>query len=369
MDSTLIERTLDLAVSIQQIPAPTFNEKRRAAYVYDRFRAEGLLDVSLDEGGNVYARLPGNGSARPLVVSAHLDTVFPEETELAISRSLHKIAGPGIGDNALGVAGLFFLAWTLRSTKTGLTQLPGDLWLAANIGEEGLGDLVGMRCVVDRFGAQVLAYLVLEGMALGQVYHRGLGVRRYRIEARTAGGHSWVDFGQPSAVHELAGVINRLVAIPLPQEPRTSLNVGVLSGGTSVNTIAAQAHCLVDLRSEDGETLAALSSQVEAVVQAADHPGKVSIGASLVGQRPVGALPASHPLVRLAESCLEAHSVQPYPNIGSTDANLPLSRGLPAICLGLTTGGGAHTTSEFIYTRPLAQGLAQLLDFVRLVYA
>jgi len=369
MDSSLIDRILDLAVSIQQIPAPTFNEARRAAFVYDRFCEERLLDITQDAAGNVYARLPGQGSAAPLVVSAHLDTVFPHETELAITRSQNKIAGPGIGDNSLGVAGLFYLVWALRSSQTGLAQLPGDLWLVANTGEEGLGDLVGMRHVVDRFGAQARAYLILEGMALGQVYHRGLGVRRYRIDAHTTGGHSWVDFGRPSAVHELASVINRLAAIWLPQEPRTSLNVGVFSGGTSINTIAAQAYCLLDLRSEDRKTLDALAADVVAIVQAANHPGKVAVSASLVGQRPVGALPASHPLVSLAARCLEAHGIQPYPNIGSTDANLPLSRGLPAVCIGLTTGGGAHTTGEFIDIRPLHQGLAQLLDFVRLVYS
>jgi acetylornithine deacetylase/succinyl-diaminopimelate desuccinylase-like protein len=243
------------------------------------------------------------------------------------------------------------------------------VWLAANIGEEGLGDLVGMRQVVERFGSQARAYLILEGMALGQVYHRGLGVRRYRIDAETAGGHSWVDFGDPSAVHELAGLINRLAAIRLPQEPRTSLNVGVFSGGTSINTIAAHAYCLLDLRSEDLKTLDALASKVEADVAAANQPGKVKVKASLVGQRPVGALPASHPLVRLAGRCLEVQGIQPYLSIGSTDANLPLSRGLPAVCLGLTTGSGAHTTSEMIETRPLRQGLGQILDFVRLVYA
>jgi len=369
MDSSLTDRILDLAVSIQQIPAPTFNEARRAAFVYDRFCEERLLDVTQDAAGNVYARLPGQGSAAPLVVSAHLDTVFPQETELAITRSRNKIAGAGIGDNSLGVAGLFYLVWALRSLQTGLAQLPGDLWLVANTGEEGLGDLVGMRHVVDRFGAQARAYLILEGMALGQVYHRGLGVQRYRIDAQTTGGHSWVDFGRPSAVHELAGVVNHLAAIRLPQVPRTSLNIGVFSGGTSINTIAAQAYCLLDLRSEDCISLEALAAEVDAIVQAANHPGKVAMSISLVGQRPVGALPAAHPLVSLAKRCLEAHGIQPHPNIGSTDANQPLSRGLPAVCIGLTTGGGAHTTSEFIDTHPLHQGLAQLLDFVRLVYS
>ena len=368
MESSLILRTLDLAASIQQIPAPTFDEARRAAYVYERFQDEGLPDVSMDDAGNVYARLPGSGSAPPLVVSAHLDTVFPADTELSICRSAQTIAGPGIGDNSLGVASLFFLVWALRSPITGLTSLPGDIWLAANTCEEGLGDLVGMRAVVDRFGAQARAYLILEGMALGQVYHRGLGVRRYRIEAETAGGHSWVDFGEPSAIHALAHLVARLAAIPLPQEPRTSLNVGIFSGGTSINTIAAQAYCLLDLRSEDRKTLDSLATKVEDMVDEANQPGKAMVKASLVGSRPVGALPLSHPLVSLAIRCLELQGIQPHPNIGSTDANLPLSRGLPAVCLGVTKGSGAHTTGESVETRPLRQGLAQLLEFVKSVY-
>jgi tripeptide aminopeptidase len=368
MDLSLLTRTLDMAVAIQQIPAPTFSERLRARFVYERFRKEGLPDLSLDRTGNVYARLPGSGSDPPLVVSAHLDTVFPADTELTVMRSGDTISGPGIGDNSLGLAGLFFLVWALRSPRSGMTGLPGDIWLAANTGEEGLGDLVGMRAVADRFGGQVQAYLVLEGMALGQVYHRGLGVRRYRIDVETGGGHSWVDFGAPSAIHALADLVTRLAGIPLPQEPRTSLNVGVISGGTSINTIAAQAYCLLDLRSEERDTLESLASNVETMVGEANQPGKVTVKATLVGQRPVGALPASHPLVKLAIRCLEAQGIQPHPNIGSTDANLPLSRGLPAVCLGLTTGSGAHTTSEMIETRPLRQGLAQLLDFVKSVY-
>ena len=368
MHPSLLDRTLDMAVAIQQIPAPTFNEGRRAQFVYERFREEGLVDLDLDSSGNVYARLPGSGSAPPLVVSAHLDTVFPEETELTLKRDSDRIAGPGIGDNSLGLAGLFFLVWALRSTESGKSELAGDIWLAANTGEEGLGDLVGMRAVVDRFGERVQAYLALEGMALGQVYHRGLGVRRYRIDAETGGGHSWVDYGAPSAIHALANLVTRLAGIPLPQEPRTSLNVGIISGGTSINTIAAQAYCLLDLRSEERDTLKSLASNVEAMVGEANQSGKAAFNATLVGQRPVGALPATHPLVRLAMRCLEANGVQPYPNIGSTDANLPLSRGLPAVCLGLTTGSGAHTTSEMIETRPLRQGLGQLLDFVKSVH-
>jgi acetylornithine deacetylase/succinyl-diaminopimelate desuccinylase-like protein len=384
MDQSLIERILDMAVAIQQIPAPTFKERQRATFVYERFQEEGLSDVSIDALGNVAGRLPGSGNAEPLVVSAHLDTVFPDGTPLVLRREMDKVYGPGIGDNALGVAGLFGLLWAVREEslqwfdqdrsklKTKPLQalhseLPGDIWLVADVGEEGLGNLCGMRAVVDRFAAQVQAYIVLEGMALGQVYHRGLSVKRYQIITCTPGGHAWVDYGGPSAIHELASMITRLCALPLPAQPRTSMNVGVISGGTTVNSIAAQAECLLDLRSEDQRTLSELASQVEALVKAGNRTG-VQFIHHMVGERPAGALPDSHPLVRLAAHCLEAQGIQPALSIGSTDANIPLSRGLPAVCVGLTTGGGAHTPGEFIYVQPLALGLSQLLALVNSIF-
>jgi len=380
----LVERVLDMAIAIQQIPSPTFKEGRRAAFVYERFRSEGLSDVSLDALGNVVGRLPGSGNAEPLVVSAHLDTVFPEDTPLNVRREADKVYGPGIGDNALGLAGLFGLLWavrhaTLQRFEQDLSELvtkplqglpsglPGDIWLVANVGEEGLGNLRGMSAVVDRFAARVRAYVILEGMALGQVYHRGLSVKRYQITACTPGGHAWVDYGAPSAIHELAALITRLCALPLPAQPRASMNVGVISGGTTVNTIASHAECLLDLRSEDHETLSSLTSQVEEMVKAGQRPG-VQFIYQVVGERPAGALPSDHPLVRLAARCLEAQGIQATLNIGSTDANLPLSRGLPAISVGLTTGSGAHTCGEYIYVQPLRLGLAQLLGLVESVW-
>jgi acetylornithine deacetylase/succinyl-diaminopimelate desuccinylase-like protein len=227
------------------------------------------------------------------------------------------------------------------------------------VGEEGLGNLRGMRAVVARFGAQALAYIILEGMSLGQVYHRGLNVQRYRITVQTAGGHSWVDHGRPSAVHELAALVRELTLLPLPAQPRTTLNVGVIGGGTTVNTIAAQAWLELDLRSESAQALARLAAQVEALAAAANRAG-VEVKCEIAGQRPAGGIPANHPLVRLAVRSLEAQGIQPTLNVGSTDANIPLNQGLPAVCIGLSTGAGAHTIGEYINTPPLARGLAQL---------
>ncbi len=363
MFSRLAERVATLAGEIQQIPAPTHNEAARANFVYARFQEAGLQDVHQDEIGNVYARLPGKTAAAPLVVSAHLDTVFPEGTPMTLKQQGMRLYGPGIGDNSLGVAGLFGLVWGLQEQGAPVFPLPADIWLVANVGEEGLGDLRGMRAVVERFALQARAFLILEGLALGYVYHQGLGVRRYAIEINTEGGHSWVDFGRPSAVHEMARLITRLLEQPLPEEPRTTLNVGKFTGGLSVNTIAAQAEIELDLRSESRSVLEQLAHTIEGIVRATHKEG-VQVSMKKVGERPAGSLPAHHPLIRLAQQTLIDQGIEPRLTIGSTDANLPLSRGLPAVCLGLARGGGAHTLEEFIEIPSLEVGLKVLLNFV-----
>lgn len=361
MENQFIERVIDLAIQIQQIPAPTFYERERAEFIQSYFIQEELSDIETDGIGNVFARLPGQGSEAPVIVSAHLDTVFPLETDLHAQKFPDKVTGPGIGDNCIGLAGLMGLLWGIKERNI---KLVSDLWLVANVGEEGLGDLQGIKEVVNRFADQVKAYIVLEGMALGQVYHRGLGVRRYRINITTPGGHSWVDYGKPSAVHELAVLVTELLEIPMSESPRTTMNVGVISGGTTVNTIASDAHVELDLRSED---VAALDQLVESVHETLKCRQKsaVKVEAEIIGQRPAGEISEDHPLVRLAGSCLEQLGIEPRFNIGSTDANIPLSLGYPAVCLGLTTGNGAHTQGEYINISPLQIGLEQLLLVIK----
>jgi len=363
----LAERVIDLAIQIQQIPAPTFGEARRAEFVRASFVNEGLQDVSIDEVGNVVARLPGNGNGKPLIVSAHLDTVFPIETDLRVSRQPDLIHGPGLGDNSLGVAALFGVLWSLRERlpplPSGESRGEGDIWFVANVGEEGLGDLRGMKAVVNRFGSDVQAYLVLEGLALGHIYHRAVGVKRYRVTAKTAGGHSWSDYSKPSAIHELSRLVVDLTSMKLPESPRTTMNVGRISGGTSINTIASEAWFELDLRSEGQESLAELVSAVESLIERATKPD-VKFEAEVIGQRPAGEMDSNHPLIVLAEECIREQGLEPVLTSGSTDANIPLSRGYSALVLGVTTGGGAHTTNEFINTGLVEKGLGQLVRFV-----
>jgi acetylornithine deacetylase/succinyl-diaminopimelate desuccinylase-like protein len=360
MDNHIITQVLELAIEIQQIPAPTFNEEERRSFILNKFKKEGLLDTTNDRIGNVYARIPGEGESRPIVISAHMDTVFPLDTDLSVSRTDENISGPGIGDNSLGVAGLFGLLWSLRSEGE---QLPGDLWLVANSCEEGLGDLKGMRAVIDRFRNQPKAYIILEGLSYGSVYHRGLGVRRYRISTHTPGGHSWGDYGTPSAIHEMASLINKLVSLPISKHPPSSINVGVITGGTTVNTIAANACIELDLRSEGLRQLNSLVQGVEVLVEEANRD-QVQASVELIGNRPIGGISQDHPLVRLAVESLENQGAEVKLLSGSTDANLPLSHDFPAICIGMTTGGGAHTTSEFINTATLKQGMEHIWDVV-----
>jgi tripeptide aminopeptidase len=358
-----IERLIDLAIAIQQIPAPTFHEAERAAFIRARFSAEGLPH-EVDAAGNVLARLAGPGNGRPVVVSAHLDTVFPFSVDLRLEREPERILAPGIGDNALGLAGLFGLLWAIRERHL---SLPGDLWLVANVCEEGLGNLDGIQAVVDRFGSDPLAYIVLEGLALGQVYHRGLGVRRYRVTIRTEGGHSWIDYGQPSAIHELTTLSTHITALKPPRSPRTTLNVGIIAGGLSINTIAAEAMLELDLRSESNEALDTLAQKVEGISRSAGRSG-VAVHLDVIGQRPSGEIPAEHPLVKLAQECLKAVNIKPRLNIGSTDANQPLSRGFPAVTVGLTNGGRAHTIHEYLNLAPLERGMEQVVRLVSKIW-
>ena len=358
----MINRLLDLAIQIQQVPAPTLDETQRGAFIAQKLQAEAgfLTDIQTDPTGNVLARLPGKGLAPPLIISAHMDTVFPLNTVLAIQRKQGRIYGPGIGDNSLGVAGLFGVLRALR--KRGI-RLPGDIWFAANTCEEGLGDLRGMKAIVERFGATPKTYLILEGMALGHIYYKAVGVERFKINIYTQGGHSWTDYGQPSAIHELSNLIAAISSIKPPAHPHTTLNVGRISGGTSINTIAAEAWMELDLRSEERGSLTKLVSQVEMLVEDAKKRG-TTVEMVSIGRRPSGEFSPDQPIIRLAQACLREQGLEPVLTVGSTDANVPLSKGYPALVLGLTRGGGAHTVHEFIETQTLNQGLEQIVQFV-----
>lgn len=356
---------VDLCVAVQQIPAPTGDEGMRAEWVAERFAALGLKDVERDRLHNVIGRVPGARRAPALLVSAHTDTVFGRHVDLSVRRDdgAGRIYGPGIGDNSTGVAALLALAEIMQSLPTP----PVDIWFAANSNEEGLGDLKGMRAVFDRLGDEVGACIVIEGMGLGRIVHRGLGSRRFRIHVEAPGGHSWSDFGAASALHVLVQLAAQLTHLRPPESPRTTFNIGRMGGGTSVNSIAQHAWLELDLRSEDQQALQTMIEQVLAIAQGYQTTKLLRRGVSVkvetIGDRPPGEIPADHPLVKAAVATLRHAGYEGMPDlrISSTDANIPLHQGIPAVCIGVTEGGNAHRLSEWIQTRPLAQGMRHLL--------
>ena len=353
---------IDEAITIQQIPAPTFAEHERSDYTARRFEHMGLTNVHSDLLGNVTGWTPdaqGRIEGPALMVSAHLDTVFPAETTLTIRRTRNRIYGPGIGDNSLGLAGLLGLA---EHVQKRFPPLPHPIVWAATVGEEGLGDLRGMRQAIMELGDDIGAAIILEGIGLGKVYTAGLGVRRLKITAKGPGGHSWLHPDRPSAIHHILRLGAALVeGVTLTKDPRTTLNVGLMEGGTSINTRAAQASIAIDMRATTPDALAKLEEQVRHLLEVMRPKRGMEVNVEVVGDRPSANLSDQHPMVAAAQAVLEhVGYATTQPEIGSTDANIPLAAGIPSVCIGITIGGDAHTINEYIVTEPVEAGMRQL---------
>ncbi len=354
----LTQWAVEQAVTIQQIPAPTFAEERRADHVAAVFRTLGLEQVDTDDFCNVYGLFPGRRHGAPAVmVAAHTDTVFPEATDLSIRREDDLIYGPGLGDNSMGVAGVLGVVSALR--REGITP-ECDLWIVATTREEGLGDLGGMRAAFARLKPQIGSVINVEGLAFGHVYHAGIAVRRLKITARAPGGHSWLHFGRPSAIHALVQLGAQIVALQPPQTPRTTYNIGLIEGGQSINSIATEAALWLDMRSEESGALGAFEQQVRAAV-AALGSDEVTFEIEVVGDRPSGFVAPEHPLVLRALEVLTQVGVHGTLETGSTDGNIPLSEGCPTVTVGVTRGGNAHRLDEYVEVGAVAQGLRQLI--------
>ncbi len=351
---------VEAALAIQQIPAPTFDEAERARYVRDRMVALGLEHVHMDELHNVYGCLPGQRPGSGILITAHTDTVFARDVNLEVRREGNRIYGPGLSDNSISVAALLHLAQVMQQQPA-----PGrTIWFVANTGEEGLGNLRGMRAVIDQLRDQVDTVLVIDA-EYGTVVHAGVASRRYRISVEAPGGHAWQDWGAPSAVHVLVRLAVRLTDLAVPTDPKTTFNVGVVQGGTTVNAIAQQASLLLDLRSTAEPHLQALAEQVEAIVAdvAAQERG-VTVRADVVGDRPGGNISQEHPLVQLAGAAYAALGAEVRFDAASTDANVPLSRGIPAVCIGMSRGGNAHRLDEYLEIDDIPAGMRALLLLV-----
>ncbi len=351
---------LEYLSRIAQTAAPTFFEGHRAKLVLELWRELGAK-AELDEAGNVVARLgpaltPGTGGA--LVLAAHLDTVFSSETDLTVRQEGKKWIGAGLGDNSSSLA---VLTAFLRDLDPNRLKRP--LWLVANVGEEGLGDLRGAKALLEREHRSISALIAVDGY-LGLVVTRPVGVRRYRASFRTAGGHSWGD-RSPSAIRALGLAINALYGIPLPAHPRTTLNVGTVEGGTSVNSIAPFASLLLDLRSLEQDSLLALERQALHALEGAATQAEAKLTLEKVGDRPGGDL-NNVALLKLTRAAAADLGLELQTTASSTDANAAAPYGIPALALGVYEGGNAHRLDEWVRPDSLARGKKLLERFVEL---
>ena len=349
---------LELTALISEVPSPTGDETAKSLLVERLFSTAGVA-AERDALGDVVGLIPGaeptRAGASRLVVAAHIDTVFPIGTPLEIRRSTDRLSGPGVGDNSVAVAAAVKLADLLRIAG----EVPAvDVLVTGNVGEEGLGNLRGIREVLTN-RSDIGAVVALEGHNLGRVTHIAVGSRRFRITVKGPGGHSWGDFGRPNAIQGLSKLIAELDAITLPRSPKTTLNVGMISGGVSVNTIAPEASCLLDLRSIDESALRRLSDRVTRLVDHSNRGDAVLYTAESIGEPPAGVVAADSPIVEIAARTLAALGLEPSFDASSTDANVPIAAGIPAVCVGLTTGGNVHRTDEFIDLEPVPKGITQ----------
>jgi acetylornithine deacetylase/succinyl-diaminopimelate desuccinylase-like protein len=343
-----VRRTVEDACAICEIAAPTGHEQRRAAWVADRLRAAGL-EPEIDDAGSVIARIGPPGD--PLVVAAHLDTVFADAEAITVRREGSVLRAPGIGDNSLGVAGLLHLARHAAQH----TPAARPLVLAATTGEEGFGNLRGALHAVRSL--RPAEFIALEGGGAGELVVTGVGSARYAIRVGVPGGHSWRDRDQPSAVHVLVALLARILA----ESGTASRNVGAIHGGAGINVLAPSAEATIEFRDVDTARLDAAGDRLAA--EASDGPVRIEV--EELGRRPGGAVAPDHPLVRDAVAAAVAAGLdRPHLADASTDANAALGAGIPAVTVGLCHSRDAHTLEESVDVALLGPSLAALTDLV-----
>ncbi|MFL6212628.1 MAG: M20/M25/M40 family metallo-hydrolase [Blastocatellia bacterium] len=362
--------THDEMIRICEIPAPPFKEHARAAYLQGRFEELGLKRVRTDAEGNVIAERPGRASAPRVIISAHLDTVFPEGTDVRVRRQGVRCYAPGISDNTAGVVSLITLARALDAAQI---TTEGTIYFVGTVGEEGEGNLRGVRYLFTEgdFRAGIEAFISLDGPGVERITTRALGSRRYRVTIKGPGGHSWGDFGIVNPVHALGRAIARFAAYPAPMSPRTSFNVGIIEGGNSVNSIPQRASMIVDMRSVSSEEIDKLEAYLRRVVklalreensQRAMSSTTLAVEFEPVGDRPSGETSVNAPIVQAAIDCSRLLGIEPRLDCSSTDSNIPISMGIPAITIG--AGGlssNCHTLGEWYEPTGRELGLKRLL--------
>jgi len=370
------DRTVADIVTLTQIPAPPFKEAERAKAYAEMFRAHGLSDVEIDAEGNVLGLRKGSGKGPVVVLAAHLDTVFPEGVDVTVRREGTKLMAPGIGDDTRSLAVLLAYVRALDAAKI---RTRSDILFVGNVGEEGPGDLRGVRHLFTqgKYKGRIAAFFSMDGSDASRVVTGGVGSKRYRVTFKGPGGHSYGAFGLVTPMAAMAKAVVGLYAVEPPTSPKTTYSASVTGGGTSVNSIPNEVWTEFDMRSEDAGELASLETRFKAIVEESVEAenkarstryGPVSAVYTLIGDRPAGRTPQEAAIVRATTAAIRAQGFTPELEASSTDANLPMSLGIPAVTIGSGgSGGRAHALDEWIDVAPEASlrgmqvGLAALL--------
>jgi tripeptide aminopeptidase len=347
-------RALEEQKRITEIPAPPYKEKVRAEYFLKRMQELGFKDAAIDSEGNVIALRKGTGGGRPkLVVSAHLDTVFPEGTDVTVKEKDGAILAPGIGDDSRGLAALLSL---IKSMNENAVATVGDLLFVGTVGEEELGNLRGVKALF-RDHADIDGFISIDGLGVTRVVNQATGSHRYEMIFRGPGGHSFQEFGLPSAIHAMGRAIAKISELQTPTDPKTTFTVGTVSGGTSVNAIAGEAKMAVDMRSNSTDELVKLEARLldlvkQAVVDenARWNTDKMAVEIRLIGDRPAGIVAMDSPIVQATQRAVAAIARGPLATFAgsSTDSNIAMSLGIPAVTIGGGgDGGNWHSRNEW----------------------
>jgi acetylornithine deacetylase/succinyl-diaminopimelate desuccinylase-like protein len=357
--TVFIERDYDRFVreliALTEIPAPPFKEAARAKAYLTMLRDSGLADVEMDAEGNVMGVRRGSGGGPMLAVVAHLDTVFPEGTSVAVKREGTRLMAPGVGDNTRGAALLLAVVRAMNAAKI---QTASDILFVGNVGEEGEGDLRGVKYLLQKgkYKDRIKQFVAIDGGEQDTITRGGVGSRRYRVVFKGPGGHSYGAFGLVNPAFAMGNAIAKVSRLQVPSSPKTTFNVGVVGGGTSVNSIPAEVQMVVDMRSVSCAELKKLEDAFLALVREAaaeenaarsTREGKVTVDPRLIGDRPCGETAVDAPIVQTAAAAVKAFGLRPAYGISSTDSNVPMNLGIPAITIGRGAGGRSHSPDEW----------------------
>ena len=362
------ERFVRELIALTEIPAPPFKEERRARAYLTMLEQHGLTDVERDEEGNVMGVRRGTGGGPMLAVLAHLDTVFPEGTSVKVRREGTRLLAPGVGDDTRGLALMLSI---IRAMNAAPFTTRADILFVGNVGEEGEGDLRGVKYLLrkGKYKDRIKQVIAIDGGEQGSITRGGVGSKRYRVAFKGPGGHSYGAFGLVNPAYAMAAAIARFSDVQVPASPKTTFNVGVVTGGTSVNSIPSAVSMDVDMRSESCAELAKVDAAFLAIVKSAvadenrarsTREGRIEADPTVIGERPCGETPMEAPILKTTAAVVQAFGLKPSYGFSSTDSNIPMSMGIPALTIGRGPGGRSHSPDEWTDVAPA--GVAQSVE-------